>query len=196
MGLFIQKDGNNNISVDKLKKAKINTKMIINKLKEMKVGPFYMKALSIFREFIFLSSLCYGTEVLYNVSLKDVSALSNTEDTFLKEAFDLDQSSSSCLLLLELGLEPVDVKIIKKRAFYLKYIVDHEDDLIGKVFMEQMKNPLKGDWYLFIIKDLEELKIESSLVGIKRISKKQWKDLVNEKCRDLALAKLLKKEHC
>ena len=76
MGLFIQKDGNNNVSVDKLKKAKINTKMIINKLKEMKVGPFYMKALSIFREFIFLSSLCYGTEVLYIQSVKNEKKIS------------------------------------------------------------------------------------------------------------------------
>ena len=50
--------------------------------------------------------------------------------------------------MLELGLEPVNIKIMKKRMLYLKYILDHKDDLNYEIFKEEMDLPKKGDWWV------------------------------------------------
>ena len=84
----------------------------------------------ILRESIFLSSLCYGVEVLHNLRPEEIAKLAKADEAFLRKALELNKSTSACLIMLELGLEPVNIKIMKKRMLYLKYILDHKDDLI------------------------------------------------------------------
>ena len=195
MGLFIQSNGGNDASVKhKVEKAFANTKQIKNKLKEMKTGRFFMETVKMLRDALLLGNLLYGAEVMYNCSNEDLKALSKADDIFIKEVLNFDQNTPGCLLLLEMGLEPIEVKIKKKRAMYLKYILDHPGDLIYQVLNEQIKKPIKGDWWKQMKADLTELGIVESLEVIRSLSKKEWKLKLNTKCKDLALSILLKKK--
>ena len=194
MGVYIQNDGKNTATInEKINKAKINAISLINKLKEAKTGRFFVETLVILRESIFLSSLCYGVEVLHNLRPEEIAKLAKADEAFLRKALELNKSTSACLIMLELGLEPVNIKIMKKRMLYLKYILDHKDDLIYKIFKEQVDLPKKGDWWSEAKKDIDSLELNVDLKEIFNMSKSQWKTSVNEKSRKLAFKLLLEK---
>ena len=115
------------------------------------------------------------------------------DENFVKEVIGLDKATPAALVFLEAGLEPVEIKIMKKRALYFKYIADHPDDLIFKVLEEQMKKPAKGDWWKIMKIDLEELDLKESLEEVRAMSKDQWKMKVNLKAKELAFKMLLKR---
>ena len=110
--------------------------------------------------------------------------------SFIKELLDLDGSTPHCLILLELGLESLDIKIKKKRAWFLKYILDHPEDSCYYILQEQSKMMLKGDWLGDVWRDLADLEIHLSLKEIQNMSSKEWKSLISKQGKDLALTRL------
>ena len=192
MGLYIQSDRRNSESIDlKTKKAAIIINKVKNKVADMKAGKFTVETVSILRESVLLGNLLYGTEVMYNLSKDEIKALCKLDMWFLKETLNLEGHIPDCLLLLELGLEPIEVKIIKKRVLFLKYMLDQPDELCCKVLMEQVKDTSPRDWWNVVKLDLEALSIELSLKEIQNVSSKEWKKQVKHRGNELALATLL-----
>ena len=63
-------------------------------------------------------------------------------------------------LYMELGLAPARVDILKTSLFFLKYILNKEEEsMIHKFLTLQIENPTRFDWASTCIKDLKDLEI-------------------------------------
>ena len=84
--------------------------------------------ISLYLHLIYLLYL-YGVEAMFNLSPVEVMSLSRADSMFIKDTLNLDRNTHDWLVFLEMGLEPIKVKIAKNRALFLKYMLDHPDDL-------------------------------------------------------------------
>ena len=61
-------------------------------------------------------------------------------------------------IYLELGQPPARYDIYKLRMFFLKYILDQEEEsTIYKLFNLQLQHPTKGDWASTTTNDMKHL---------------------------------------
>lgn len=195
LGIMLQDDGKNTATIEmKVAKAKAVTKTITNKLNSMKLNKYFIETLVLLRNSIFTSSLLYGTEVLFNLTQEEIKILNRADEHMLKEVLGLESTTPGVLLAEELGLEPVEVMIKKKRAGFYKYLLDHRKELASEVFQKQAEDPMKGDWAKVIKIDLEDLKIDMSEEDIENMPKKVWKKMVNSNARELAVKIYMKKK--
>jgi hypothetical protein len=195
LGVMVQHDGKNTATIDmKVAKAKAVTKTIKNKLNAMKMDKYFIETLVLLRNSIFISSLLYGTEVMFNLTEEEIKILARSDQQMLKEALGLESTTPGVLLLEELGLEPVEVIIKKKRAGFYKYLLDHPNELASEVYKKQAEDPKRGDWAKVIALDLQELNVDMSEKDIASMPKKMWKKLINSNARDLATNLYMKKK--
>ena len=126
MGMYIQNDGGNEETItSKLKKAKATTNKTKARINAMKAGKYKVEAIATLRDSVLLGSLLYGVEALSNLTSGQVRELEKADGMFLKEMLELDNHTPDCLVLIHLGLEPISVKVMKRRAIFFKYILDH-----------------------------------------------------------------------
>ena len=98
-------------------------------------------------------------------------------------------------MMLELGLKSVKYCLMKKRLMYLFHLITSPDDLLSKqILLEQVKSPLKSDWWSLVSKDMEHLNIKLTLSKIGEMTKKNFKQLVNTKCESSNLKFLLERK--
>ena len=148
---------------DKKTKAIIAIKQIMGKLQMMTLGHFYFEVSIFLRNTIFISSLLYGTEALYNLSNKEIRELERKDEELLLKILDIQFTCPRYLLYLELGLEPVSVILKKRRILFLKHILDQNDESTSKqIYKLQKANPSKGDWAIQVKNDLKYFEIDLS----------------------------------
>ena len=72
--------------------------------------------------------------------------------------------TSSCLMMLELGLIPFQFIIIKKRLFYLYYLLTSCDEksMTKKVFLKQTEDVKKYSWINQVMKDIKMIDLDLS----------------------------------
>ena len=195
MGSYVQNDAGNATTIDfKLKKSLVTINKVKSKLNFINPGRFRYEATVVVRDSILMGSLLYGVEVLYNWKKEETTKLEKVDAMFLREMLELDSHTPHCLILLELGLEPIEVKIMVKRLLFLKYILDNPDDLCALVLNAQFKKTVKGDWWRLAKDDLKELTIAEDVEEIRTINKKDWKHLLKSKAKILSLKILLKRK--
>ena len=118
MGVFINKEGKNEDTISmKCNKAIGNMKEIKNKLDSLKLGKFFMEAAILVRNSVFVGSLLYGVEVLFNLSKKNINNLKKKDEEFLSMLLGADFSGPRSMLYLEMGVEPFDI-LIKKKTYF------------------------------------------------------------------------------
>ena len=103
----------------KCNKAIGNMMEIKNKLDSLKLGKFFMEAAILVRNSVFVGSLLYGVEVLFNLSKKNINNLKKKDEEFLSMLLGNDFSGPRSMLYLETGVEPIDI-LIKKKTFIFK----------------------------------------------------------------------------
>ena len=191
LGVTIQEDSKNCITIkNKTNKAIGSIKTIVDKLNAMDLGKYYLEAAVLMRNSVLLGSLLYGTEVLNNLSAKDVKKLAKVDEDFWRNVLKTDHTVPKALIYLEIAIEDVDTIIRKRRLMFLKYILDQEEEsLVKKIYLLQKRSPKKGDWINLVKEDLNALNIDSSEKVIGSMSKKEFKDIVDKKAKDFALTK-------
>ena len=111
----------------------------------------------------------------------------------LRQSMMLSKKSPRSLILLELGLVPVEYLLKQKRINFLHHLLTDEDESLSKkVFLKQVEKPLRGDFVMFVNKDLAELEITMTYDEIKNVPKNKFKELVKEKTKKASFEKLLK----
>ena len=129
MGTFVQSNAGNDDTISyKIKNAYGTINKIKTKVQSLNVGRFRFEMISILRDSVLMGSMLYGIEVLSNWKKEDTRKLERMDALFLNKSLDLDCHTPYCLPLLEMGLEPIHVKITKKRVMFLKYVLDNKDD--------------------------------------------------------------------
>ena len=95
-------------------------------------------------------------------------------------------------MMLELGLYPLRYTIKMRRLGYLHHLLTSDNDSLARqVFVQQMKDPVKGDWTTTVQSDLKELKINMSFIDISSMSKNMFKNVVKNACKQSAFCYLL-----
>ena len=121
----------------------------------------------------------------------------NRDQKHSEDRGDLHEAEKGCpitQIYLELGQPPARYDIYKLRLFFLKYILDQEEEsTIYKCFNLQLLHPTKGDWASTTKRDLKHLNINLSIDEIKKISVNRFKSLVRVKCQEAAYNYLMNK---
>ena len=123
----------------------------------------------------------------------NIEDLEKIDRILLKRIFEAPSSTSTKSLYLESGSIPIRFLIKAKRLMFLHYLLNRGDtELISQVLYAQKEQPIKNDWYSTVLKDLLLLGLDYlEIEDIKSMKKEQFKKLVKDNCKDVALNYLL-----
>ena len=77
----------------------------------------------------------------------------------------------------------------------MQYILkENEASLLNQFLNAQMEEPLRGDWWIMVKSDLEDLMIDLSLHEIKNMSKDTFKTLIHTAVKSRAFSWLVSKQ--
>ena len=83
------------------------------------------------------------------------------------------------MLYIELGCLPIKYIVSTRRLLFLHYIINEdESSLISQVFKAPMNQPFKDDWYLAVIRDIQDFKLDLDIDEIKQMSLYKFRNLV------------------
>ena len=191
LGCMLSNDGSNSqnikIKVNKAFGTRNVIKTLIKGLEKYTVesGIVYFKSL-------LRGSMLFATEVMLNLSVKDVKLIEKSEEATLRDLVKTQCSAPRHILYLELGIVPARFVIKQRKVMYLKHILmQNESSLLKKVVNAQIKLPSKGDWISEISKTLEELDINKTFEEIKIMPKKILSNMVKLSIEKLAFSYLI-----
>jgi hypothetical protein len=97
------------------------------------------------------------------------------------------------MLYLEMGCVPFKYIVARRRLNFLHYILNEDDSsLIHQVLKSQSEQPVKDDWYLSVVKDLEEFQLDMNFEEIKQLSSFSFHTIVQKSACKKALLDLTK----
>ena len=125
-------------------------------LDEICFGKYYFQVAMTLRNSLLLSSLLTNAEAWYNLSSTDVTELEKVDEDLLRNVLECPVSTPREMLYLELGVSPIRNMIRSRRINFLQYILKEEkDSLMYRFLMAQKDNPVKNDWCLMVMQDIE-----------------------------------------
>ena len=194
LGNRIQIDGSNTLTIkDRTNKGQGFSRDILFILENTYFGEFYFEALILMRNTMVMSILTYNLEIVYNLKRSEIKSLDTVDTMLLKNALMSSSKVSRSLILLELGLISVEYLIKQKRIGYLHTILNSDDNaLVKKVFNEQLKSPINGDYVKYVNNDLKELEINMNFEDIRSMSKAKWKILVRKQTKKACFKSLMR----
>ena len=182
LGDIISYDGKNDRNItERVKKGNGIIRQISSILEELYFGKHYFVVAKILRESLFINSILLNSEVWYNMTEKNIEDLEKVDNILLRKFLEVGQSVPTAFLHLELGTLPLRFIIKIRRILYLQLVLqEDEKSLLFKFLNAQMEEPQKGDWWLTVKKDIEQLNLNLSLHEIKSMSKESFKNLVQK----------------
>jgi hypothetical protein len=195
LGFIISSSGNNMDNIKEMRNKSIGIiRKIFTKLSELSLRKYYFECGMIFLNVMLRSSILYASECYYNLKENEIRSLERIEENFMRQLLKTTKGCPIVQLYLELGHTPVRFAIMISRLFFLKYIVDQEENsLILKFFNLQLENPSKFDWASTCITDLKNMDIQLSVSDIKGMTENRYKDIIRTKCSAYALKYLMNK---
>ena len=199
LGNLISTDMNNKKMID----ARVNmgigcNAQIMSLLNDISLGHHYFKISKILREAMLINGILFSANAWYNVSEQNLRYLEQVDESLLCQILKAHSKTPLEALYLELGCLPIRFVLMARRINFLYYILSlDKSDLLWKEFEAQMKNPVKGEWYLQVLEDLKNFNKTTEFDEIKKISKLSFKKIVQNESKIAALNYLnnLKKRH-
>ena len=160
------------------------TALIMNLLRELSLGHFYIPMALTFRQTIFLPVMLLNSESWFNLTKKNIEDLELMDRDLLRKILNCPSKTPTPALYLELGCLPIKYLIIYKRLMYLHHILNlSSDHLLSQVFSAQLNNPSKGDWCLQAKEDLKTLGFDFlEFDDLKTIKSSKFKKMVKKAC--------------
>ena len=167
-------------------------------LEDIPLGSKRMEIGLTLRESWFINGTLFNSEVWCSYSKNNLKGLSILDRKILKLALGSHSKAHSEMIYLETGCLPLENVITARRLLYLQTILQRdENETIRRVYMEQKKNPCKGDWVTLIEADMKHLEIELTDETIASLGADVYKKIVMTKIREKALIELqiIQKRH-
>ena len=180
LGDVISKSGKNAKNIEaRAKKGLGIMKQILSILEELCFGKHFFTVFKILRESLFLNSILLNSEVWYNMKKTDIEELEKVDNILLKKVLEVPSSTPTAILHLELGTVPIRFILKTRRLMFLHYALqEDENSLLHKFLMAQIGTPKEGDWWLSVLQDINDLKLEVTLYEIKNMTKETFKTRV------------------
>ena len=163
------------------------------------LGTHYFTTALMMRQSMLISVLLSNSETWLRLTQRDMGKLEGVDRTFLRRVFRVPNSTPIPFLYLETGCIPIKFLIKMRRIMFLHHILTRDTDaLISQVLWAQVDQPVKGDWYIVVKEDLQDIGLSHlSFENIKSMTEEQLRTMLKLKIRETAFSKLLEmKEKC
>ena len=195
LGFILSSSGDNMANIRALQKKSIGIiRKIFTKLHSLNLQQYYFEVGMTFMNVMLRSSILYACETCYNLKEAEIRQIERIEESFMRQLIKTTKGCPINQIYLELGQPPARYDIYKLRMFFLKYILDQEEEsTIYKMFNLQLQHPTKGDWASTTSNDMKHLNINLSMDDVKKMSLNKFKSLVKVKCQEGAYNYLMNK---
>ena len=192
--IFNSKGTNKDMLDDRIKNSRICMVSAFSTCCDVTLGRYMISSLLLMYQSVFLQILLYASQVWTNLTKEDLQRLKVTQLQFLKRMMKVPTSTSNTLVLLELGVLPVENEIHSRKLVFLHHILTREtddpDDPVFRMYIEQQNYHMEKNWTnecnnLRMIYDISE-----SDEDIKVMSKDMWKGRVKKIITQRAMTNL------
>ena len=168
---------------------------ILEKLNGLKLKKYYFECGIILMNVILRGSILYAAECYYDLKEKELRIIERIEEGFMRKLLKTTAGCPIVQLYLELGQIPARYQIMKLRILFLKSMLHEKEDSRISLFLKlQLEESKKGDWISTCMADLKYLSISESLEGLKKISRNQFRKMIDKKIREKAFDYLKSKQ--
>ena len=172
LGDIIAADGSNLKNVLKRKSKGVGVvSQIMTILENTCYGPYHFQVAVTLRESFLINGILTNSEAWYGLKNSELEILESVDELLMRRILEVPSTCPKEMLYLELGCLPIRYIVSARRLLFLHYIVNEDENaLIKQVFTAQMNQPLKDDWCLAVIKDIQDFKMELEIEEIKKMS--------------------------
>ena len=195
LGFILSSEGNNLANIKAMEQKAIGIiRTILSKLDHLKLRQYYFECSKLLMNTILRGSILYAAECYYNLTENHLRRIERIEENFIRKIFKTAKSCPISQLYLEFGQWPARFEIQKMRCFFLKQLLqEDENSQVYRFFKLQENHPIKGDWVSTCLRDLTELRISESIEEIKNMPRKIFKNLIKSRILENALEYLNRK---
>ena len=192
LGDIVSCDGKNTKNILARRAKGVGIVDQVNKILEGTVyGPFIFEVAIILRQSLFINGVLNNAECWYGVKESELEQLEQVDEMLLRKLLEVGQGCPKEMLFLETGLWPLRYIVMSRRLMFLHYILNEEkNSLIYKFLQAQIKKPVKDDWILTVMENLEELDIYVDLEVMASLSTDCCKKFIYEKIEERLLCYL------
>jgi hypothetical protein len=170
----------------------------MTKLEGTVFGPFYFEVGLILRGSNLINGILTNSEAWYGLKTCEVEQLEMVDETMLRRFLEAGKCTPKEMLYLETGTIPLRFIIRVRRLMYFHYLLNEEENSLVNQFLRiQMENPSKADWINQVKDDLKILDVALSPEDIEKLSKDQFRKVLQDRIDVKALEYLncLKAKH-
>jgi hypothetical protein len=151
-----------------------------------------IESLLLLYQSVYLPTIISNCEAWDNLTKTDINQLQVLQMKFLKRIMQTPKSTPNCILLLELGVLPIENVIRSRQLNYLHRILNLEETHpVKRAYEEQKKFTAEENW----VKEMAATRIRFSITEsdeeIKQLTKPEWKRIVCRQVKKVALEELL-----
>ena len=190
--VFNSKGDNSGLTKDRGAKA---TRCLVGCLAECYAvtrGCKAIKSLILLYKMVYLKTVIFNSEAWILVE-EDVKKLGVIQMKFLKRMLQVPKQTPNSLILLELGLPPIELEVISRQLNFLHDILSLPDtDPVRSAYDQQKLFVYEENWVKGIKRSMRRCNITESEEEIASLSDLEWKQLVHTKIQHTALTELNK----
>ena len=124
-------------------------------------GPYHFQVAVTPRESLLINGILPNSEAWYGLKASELEVLESVDELLMRRILEVPSTCPKEMLYLELGCLPIKYIVSTRRLLFLHYIINEdESSLISQVFKAPMNQPFKDDWYLAVIRDIQDFKLD------------------------------------
>ena len=183
LGDIVHNSGTNKLNLaTRLSRGWGKVNEILAIIKEAPLGRHKIMSGMILRKAMLFNTMLFNSEARHGFNTKQIEAFEKIDDALLRGLVSGHSKIPVPALYLELGQIPVRFVMACRRILYLQTILHRDQkELIYRVYVAQKREPVTGDFYQLVEKDLQLLDLQLSDETISRMSKYDLKILVKTK---------------
>ena len=142
-----------------------------------------------------LNGILYNCEAWHNVSEVEIRNLETVDEFLLRALVKAHSKTPLELLYLEAGAIPIRFIVSSRRLLYHNNILKRDNqELIKRIYNEQLRNPTKGDFVELIREDFKTLSIVQNDNEIQNMKTSTYKEHIKKSTKSAAFKYLITKQ--
>ena len=168
---------------------------IIAILNEIPLGRYKMEIGLKLRQAMLINGMLYNSEAWHNVTESEIRLLESVDEFLLRALVKAHSKTPLEFLYLEAGALPIWFIISSRRLLFHNNILKRENqELIKRIYNEQINNPTKGDFVEMIKDDFKTFNIVQNDEEIRNSTTSTYKEHIKKCAKSAAFNYLIRKQ--